>query len=120
MAINLRNCLSLGIQRMKSFYIKHIKHQKIQKMQKLFVQNLTEFEEEFKNSKTVNFWQITCENLTAKAKKRAAEFLPNEKDKKKIMETCNKTFAKIDNKNYNKQLYIEVRQAAMLRLIFFQ
>ena len=35
------------------------------------------------------------------------------------MEACNKTFAKINKSTYNQKLFIEVRQAAMLRLIFF-
>ena len=104
-AINLRHCLSLGIQRMKSFYRRY-KTSEDPENAKIIVQNLTEFEDEFKNSKAVDFGPITCVNLTARAKKRAAEFLPNEKDIKNLMEACNKIFAKINKKKIITNNYI--------------
>ena len=66
-AINLRHCLSLGIQRIKSFY-RRCKTSQDPENAKIIVQNLTE--DEFKNSKTVDFRPITCINLTAKANKK--------------------------------------------------
>ena len=82
---------------------------------------MTQFQEKFNRIKAIFFGNIGEINLIRRAENRAAENIPTAETYEKIITESNKIFASIPDNDNNccNSLYIEVRRAAFIRLMFF-